>query len=150
MAMCKYESSDHSICEYHIWSVFDVSDNRKAGVEDVPRVIMSKKKNIELFLAQMYRPGDMVLLYKNDVQELKEMDLTKLLQRLYVIKGFENPSRIILVHHLNAQQDNIIGKGESVKDYQCLPQKIRCGVNTLSMLVDKKDFEISPRGIKFF
>lgn len=150
MAMCKYESSDHSICEYHIWSVFDVSDNRKAGVEDVPRVIMSKKKNIELFLAQMYRPGDMVLLYKNDVQELKEMDLTNLLQRLYVIKGFENPSRIILVHHLNAQQDNIIGKGESVKDYQCLPQKIRCGVNTLSMLVDKKDFEISPRGINFF
>ena len=150
MVMCTYESKDHGIKEYRIWSLFDVSDNRKMGFDDIPKVIVSKKKSTELTLSQTLRAGDMVLIYQKDIQELKDMDIEMLSKRLYVIRGFENPSKIKLVQHNNAQTDNELGKGESIKDYSQMPKKIRCGINTLNLLLNKVDFEITLEGVRFF
>ena len=47
----------------------------------------------------------MLLLYKETKQELFEMDIEYLSNRLYVVRGFENPSLIKLVKHINAQSD---------------------------------------------
>lgn len=147
-SMCKYENESGTEKEYHIWSLYDITINRKEGIEDIPNVILSKKDK-PLFLTQKITVGDMLLLYKEDKQELLEMDIDSLSNRLYVVRGFENPSLIKLVKHINAQSDKDLGKGESIKDYKNMPEKIRCGVNTIKFLKKNSDFILSAKGIEF-
>jgi len=147
--MCKYESNDKKEKEYHIFSLFDVSVNRKTGIEDIPTCIESKKRT-KLILTQQLKRGDMLLIYKNTIEELKESDNTDMSQHLYVIRGFENDgNRIILQKSINALPDKDLGKGESIKDYSNMPEKIRCGINTLKYLIKDKDFYLTPKGIIF-
>ena len=91
----------------------------------------------------------MLLLYKDSINELKDLDNEMLSQRLFVIRGFENPSLIKLVKHINAQADKDLGKGESIKDYGQMPEKIRCGINTLKYLVQGVDYQITSKGIVY-
>jgi len=146
--MCKYENAERSEKEYRIWSLFDISNNRKTGIEDIPVVLLSKK-NTTLQLTQQIKTGDMLLLYKETPLELMDLDREFLSQRLYVVKGFENPSLIKLVRHINAQPDKDLGKGESIKDYSRMPEKIRCGINTLKYLVKDVDFCLTSEGVVF-
>ena len=60
-------------------------------------------------------------------------------------KGFETPSRINMVHHLSAKSVQDLGKGESIKDYDHLPEKIRCGAATVKFLIEHEDFDIKPK-----
>lgn len=146
--MCKYENTERTEKEYHIWSLFDISNNREAGIEDIPNTLLGKK-NTMLQLTQQIKTGDMLLLYKETPQELMDLDRETLSRRLYVVRGFENPSLIKLVRHINAQPDKELGKGESVKDFSRLPEKIRCGINTLKYLVKETDFCLTPEGLVF-
>lgn len=147
--MCKYESSDEKEKEYHIFSLFDVSDNWKTGIEDIPTSIESKKQT-KLILTQQLKRGDMLLIYKNTIEELKESSNADLSHHLYVIRGFENDgNRIILQKSINALPDKDLGKGESIKDYEKMPEKIRCGINTLKYLIKDKDFYLTPQGFIF-
>lgn len=147
-SMCKYENESGTEKEYHIWSLYEITQNREKGIEDIPKVYLSKKKNT-LYLTQKIAVGDMLLLYKETKQELFEMDIDCLSNRLYVVRGFENPSLIKLVKHINAQSDKDLGKGESIKDYNNMPEKIRCGVNTIKFLKKDVDFILSAKGIEF-
>ena len=139
--MCKYSNDDAGKSIYKIWSLFDISKNRKLksqDVEDIPTVIEDKK--MIFHLANQIRRGDMLLLYKDYPEELHEMDNAQLSQRLYVVTGFENPSRINMVKHINAQKDSDLGKGETIKSFDEMPEKIRQGVNGLHFLIEGKDF----------
>ena len=147
-SMCKYENESGTEKEYHIWSLYDIAINRKENIEDIPNVILSKN-NKPLYLTQKITAGDMLLLYKEDKQELFEMDIDSLSNRLYVVRGFENPSLIKLVRHINAQSEKDLGRGESIKDYKNMPEKIRCGVNTIKFLKKDSDFILSAKGIEF-
>jgi len=148
--MCKYENKEKTEKEYRIWSLFDVSNNRKVGIEDIPTTLTSKKGETDLYLTQQISSGDMLLLYKDSPQELLEMDKSLISQRLYVVRGFENDgNRIILQKNTNAQADKDLGKGESIKNYSKMPEKIRCGINTLKFIIRGKDFQITTNGISF-
>ncbi len=146
--MCKYESEDRTVREYRIWSLFDVSQNRKMGLEDIPSTI-ENKKHIKLVQTEQLRSGDMLLLYEHDPMELREMDFSELSKRLYVICGFENPGRVVMVRHLNSQADKDLGKGESIKSFAIMPEKIRCGINTLKFLRMGTDFHLTSMGVDF-
>jgi CRISPR-associated endonuclease Csn1 len=95
--------------------------------------------------------GDLLLVYKNEAAELYDMNNTNLSNRLYVVRGFENDgNRIVLRKSINAQQEKQLGKGESIKDFSNMPEKIRCGINTLKYILSGKDFEMLSNGkIKF-
>ena len=148
--MCKYESLDKTEKEFRLFGLFDISENRKMGLEDIPNSIENKKGNKTLWLSYQLRRGVMLLLYKESQDELKDMDNGMLSERLYVIRGFENDgNRIILQKHSNAQPEKDLGKGESIKDYANTPEKIRCGINTIKYLIRGIDFEITPKGIVF-
>lgn len=148
--MCKYESSDKIEKDYRIYSLFEiVSENRKKYLEDIPTCIENKKGNDVLWLSHKLKKDDMLLLYKDSIDELKDMDNEMLSQRLYVVRGFENPSLIKLVKHINAKADKDLGKGESIKDYGQMPEKIRCSINTLKYLIHGVDFQITSEGIVF-
>lgn len=147
--MCKYQSDDLKESSVQIYSLFDISTNRQNGLEDIPSSI-SGKKHDKLSLKQVLKSGDMLLIFQNDAMELRDLDNKMLSEKLYVVRGFERNGNIIkLVHHLNALEDKNLGKGESVKDYNQLPQKIRCGVNTLNFLQCGVDFDVTAQGIVF-
>lgn len=148
--MCKYEDSDKTEKEFRLFGLYDISENRKMGFEDIPTSIESKKGNKTLRLSHQLKRGDMLLVYEVSQDELRDMDNEMLSQRLYVIRGFENDgNRIILQKHSNAQPDKDLGKGESIKDFGQTPEKIRCGINTLKYLVQGVDFQITSKGIIF-
>ncbi|MDO5342507.1 MAG: HNH endonuclease domain-containing protein [Bacteroidia bacterium] len=148
--MCKYEDSDKTDKEFRLFGLFDISENRKMGLEDIPTSVINKKGNKTLWLSHQLKRGDMLLLYKDSLDELKDLDNETLSQRLYVIRGFETDgNRIILQKHINAQSDKDLGKGGSIKDYKQMPEKIRCGINTLKYLILGVDFVITSKGIVF-
>ena len=96
--------------------------------------------------------GKQVILYKNDdeLESIIEMSNDKLSDRLYVISGFESPYRIILKKHICAKSDSELGKGESIKSFNELPDKIRQSVNATNYLLEDIDFYISPDGLITF
>ena len=148
--MCKYEDSLKTEKEFRLFGLFDISENRKMGFEDIPSRIENKKGNKTLFLCHQLKKGDILLLYENSQDELKDMDNEMISQRIYVIRGFENDgNRIILQKHTNAQPEKDLGKGESIKDYGKMPEKIRCGINTLKYLIHGVDYWITSKGIIF-
>ena len=146
--MVKYQSEDGKVTQFVPYSLYAISQNRKYGLEDIPQSILGKKQE-HLNLTYALRSGMSVLLYQNHIDELKGMPNNELSKRLYTIQGFESPALVKLVHHLSAKKDSQLGKGESIKDWGQLPEKIRCGISTLKFLVAGIDFEITTNGIEF-
>ena len=144
-AMCSYTNGKER--EFRIYSLYDISNHRKTGLEDIPEFITNKKGN-RLLLDYKLRTGDMILLYKNNPEELYDMDQLNLKRRLYKVNGFENDGlRIKMTNHLIAKDE----KGQSVKDYESLPTVIRCGIKTIRFLImgEDRDFIIKNSTIKF-
>jgi CRISPR-associated endonuclease Csn1 len=146
--MVKYQSEDGILTQYEPLSLYTISQNRKYGIDDIPQSIMHKKGKVLNFVYAL-RSGMTVLLYQEHIDELYGMPNSELSKRMYVIRGFEAPTRIILVHHLSAKKDVQLGKGESIKDFAALPEKIRCGIGTLKFVVEGADFIITDKGIEF-
>ncbi|MDR1761203.1 MAG: hypothetical protein LBR55_02010, partial [Bacteroidales bacterium] len=142
--MCKY-TRENSKPLFQTYYLFDIGENRKLGLEKIPQTILDKKKN-KFDLDCVLKSGKKLFLYKTDPQEAIE----NINDRLYVILGFETPFTINLKKHINAQPDKDLGKGENIKDWNNLPQKIRCSINTLNFLLEGKDFEIKPDGAIIF
>ena len=142
--MCEYQNQQEKA--YQIYSLFSIAENRKYGVEDIPQTIIGKKGN-RLTLSRVIKPGDMVLIYKDSPEELYDLDTTALSKRLYRIPNgaFESDGRISLCHHLCAKP----AKGQSIKDYENLPQNIRCGASTIKFLQKDVDFTFEKGKIVF-
>ena len=142
-AMSRYESEDKKKIEYKVWSLFDISENRKSIGEDIPQLSNGKT------LSHILTRGDLLLIYNTSQQELYSMDNIQLQQRLYVVRGFESPYTIKLIKSLNAQQDKDLGKGENIKSFDNTPEKIRQSVNKLNYLIKGKDFDLIGGEIVF-
>ena len=142
--MCEYQNQQEKL--YQIYSLFSIAENRKYGIEDIPATIIGKKGN-RLSLSRVIKTGDMVLIYKDTPEELYDLDTIALSKRLYRVPNgaFESDGRISLCHHLCA---NLV-KGQSIKDYDNLPQKIRCAISTIKFLQKDVDFAIKKGKIVF-
>lgn len=146
-AMCKYVNNEgeKEKVEYRVLSLYDVVQNRKHGLEDISKQITVK--DIKYGLSFALKSGDMVLLYQDNVEELYELDRMNLVNRLYVVKGFESDNRIKLLKHIcsttfeNKKATSF--KGDFV-------DQIRSGIKSLKFLVRGIDFELTIDGnIKF-
>ncbi len=144
--MCRYINKKSQSKLYQIYSLFDISENRKMQLEDIPKTIIDKNNNEYEFDIKLHI-GDKVLIYdKNKDEIIGISEPCKLSKRLYIVRSFENPSRINLVQHICSKKDGDLGKGENIKDYNNLPEKIRCSVNTINFLIEGKDFEMNLDG----
>ena len=133
--------------EYRVLSLYDVVQNRKHGLEDISKQITVKDKTYTLSL--VLKKGDLVLLYKDNVEELRELDRIDISKRLYEIVSFEGEKGLSLIQSNCAKSYTELGKGSSLKNFELI-DKIRCSVNTLKFLVRGKDFELTTDGnIKF-
>lgn len=145
-----YQSEDKSIREYVIWTKYQICQNHINGCDYIPNSIESKNKKKKLYLKQTYKEGQMIILYKEHPEELFDLDVERLSERMYVIRGFEADGRVTLIKHTSAKSDKELGKGGSPKDYFQLPEKIRCSISTIRFLVKDVDFLVNPsEGILF-
>jgi CRISPR-associated endonuclease Csn1 len=139
--MVKYSNKHKTI--FVPYSLWDISENRKVGKDDIPSIIYRDKmeftKGCSLVL------NDMLLLYGKNENPLR-LSEEEIINRLYVVKGFEKTGCIIkLVQHICAKGDTELGKGESVKNWKNLPEKIRCGISTINFLILGVDFEFDVK-----
>ena len=150
-AMCKYCNADKTKVRYEVINLFDITENRRYGYS-IAEVLEDDKKKEKYYLVAVLQAGKQVILYKNDdeLESIIEMSNDKLSDRLYVISGFESPYRIILKKHICAKSDSELGKGESIKSFNELPDKIRQSVNATNYLLEDIDFYISPDGLITF
>lgn len=142
--MCEYQDQQEKA--YQIYSLFSIAENRKYGIEKIPSSIVGKKGN-RLSLNRVIKSGDMVLIYKDTPNELYDLDSTALSKRLYRVPNgaFESDGRINLCHHLCANP----AKGQSIKNYDNLPQNIRCGASKIKFLQKDVDFSFEKGRIIF-
>lgn len=146
-AMCKYVNNegDKEKVEYRVLSLYDVVQNRKLRLEDIPIQIPVKNKIYTLSL--VLKKGDMVLLYKDNVDELMELDRRDVSKRLYDVVGMLSDKRLKLINHVCAQTYD--PKKAKPFDLSC-PEQVRSSINTLNFLVRGIDFELTIDGnIKF-
>ena len=80
-AMCCYTNG--KIREFRIYSLYDVSCHRKSDIEDIPEFITDKKGN-RLMLDYKLHTGDMILLYKDNPEELYDLDNVNLSKLLWL------------------------------------------------------------------
>ena len=99
----------------------------------------------------------MLLIYKDTPEELLQMDREELSRRLYKVQSFERKNDIKLRHHLLSSDEISDGidsdkkkrdKGESIKNFQHLPNIIRSSVTSFKFLQKDVDFVFTRQGIK--
>lgn len=153
-ALCEY--SDGKSKAYQRFTNMDISENRKRGMEDIPFAILDKK-GTKLSLCRIICKGDMLLIYKDTPEELLQMDREELSRRLYKVQSFERKNDIKLRHHLLSSDEISDGidsdkkkrdKGESIKNFQHLPNIIRSSVTSFKFLQKDVDFVFTRQGIK--
>ena len=144
-AMCKYvnQEGDKEKVEYRVLSLYDVVQNRKLGLEDIPSQI--SVKNSIYTLSLVLKKGDMILLFKENVDELKDLDRKRLGERFYEVVSFEGERGVSLIQSNCARSYSELGKGSSLKNFELI-DKIRCTISTLNFIVRGIDFELSTDG----
>lgn len=114
----------------------------------------------QLPLKYLIKKGDLVLFYKENKDELNEIDTKDLAKRLYKVIGFEGDGRIQFRHHKTAMQQSSANKEEltivkfmadnnlknSQVDFENPVPWLRLRVSNGNFLLNKKEFEISSTG----
>lgn len=132
---CEYQGSKETA--YVSYTLYDLSVNLKSGLEPFPKSIQGKREI--LYLSRVLSKGDMVLLYRENKEELNTLDKEQKSNRLYKITGFEKRKERtdtikLMKHNYSAGKDE--GKGKSCDDFEQLIQ-----MNKIQMAINKVRFE---------
>lgn len=145
--MCQYYNAELGKKHYEVVSLFDIAENRKEGRDDLLQEIEVKGK--VYILNRVIHKGVMAIVChgfdKNDLHSMASDEISKY---LYVVKDFESDKRIKFVHHINGKTEKELGIGQTIKENESLPEKIRCGVASLNFLIEGYDFELENGDIK--
>ena len=133
--MARYSNGNR--CIYRTFSLYTIS--KSEWNNRIPNTIEEKGKTYNL--DYLFKKNDMLLLFKDDIEEIKELTNEDIAKRLYYVKSFEGDKTISLIKH-NTPENNTPEKGSSVKDFNNLPVKIRCSINTINFIILGRDFEI--------
>lgn len=130
--------------------------NKKYKIENP--IVPTKKNGLEF--RALFLKGQQVLFYKNSPDEIWEVEPCERIQRLYRIIGFERDGRIQFRFHQTAMQQKSQSKEELtivkfMKDNNIKNSGInftnpspwlRLSLNKWMMLIENKDFRITPTG----
>jgi CRISPR-associated endonuclease Csn1 len=129
---CEYKGKTETA--YRLYSLYDISQNRKQGEPDIPQVIPGKKEI--LHLERIITQGDMVLLYDQSPEELVSLDSEQKSLRLYRISGFEkNSTRIKLIKHNVAKVEKKEFKSYPDFHERILSRAIMMSLNAIKFVV---------------
>ncbi|MEI2710737.1 MAG: type II CRISPR RNA-guided endonuclease Cas9 [Chitinophagaceae bacterium] len=126
-------------------------------IDAVPTTF-EKKIGKQIHLLPLYSVllnGMRVIFFENEISELKDLDTTNLLKRMYITGSFED-GRLSLKHHLCSMKEDEIkvvlkkmdasDKGSSKISFINPYPKLRLSQGSLNMAIEGKHFEIKPDG----
>lgn len=147
------------IRETQIFSILEISHTKKA--KDINQAIpvnfekIIKKEKYLIPLCAALKPKQKVLFYKNDINELDDLNENDILKRLYSILGFDD-GKIYFKHHLNAMNDTdlknelerigIPKKGASKFNFDFPIPKLSFTKDNFNFAIEGKHFEITFDG----
>lgn len=124
---------------------------------EVEQEISYNKRGDKMQLYSILKSGQKVLFFKSDSEELKDLSVKELSNRLYKIIKFEKDGRIVFGHHLDARSDNqlkalediyskSIFNGFSAINYEVPWPKLKLAPSNFNFLVEDKDFIVQTSG----
>lgn len=158
MIACLYyeDSTEKNILKsFKLVSIFELSQlglKRLSDISSLPEYRnfeIGKKQNRKLIdLRWIITTGTRILIYLDHPDELKELSITELLRRLYIVYKFnEAPSAYIyLQHHKEARQDSELGKGSTKIDLSSYQPRLRMTAGNFNGLIEGLNFEITLDG----
>jgi len=150
--------SENNKTIFKIINLFDAAKinvlSRNKSIELEKEITIKKEKYT---LHAILHPEQKVIFYKSNKAELKELEKKDLMNRLYVIEGFEKDGRIRFKYHLNSMSDNdlkqletqygkAIFQGFSSLNLSSPWPKLKLSMGNLTMLIENKDFKIQMDG----
>lgn len=148
--------------DYVILNLYNTSKLLKhsgPNVLEVEKEMVYNKKGDKLPLLAILKSGQRVMFYKDDnPEELRELDRSDLMKRLYSIIKFEKDGRIVFGYHLEARSNNqlkqlesefgkSISNGFTTINFEKPWPRVRLSVGNLDMLIEGLHFEILPDGV---
>lgn len=109
--------------------------------------ITKGKKSAELLLTCVLENGVKVLFKRNESEDLKSLDHSELLKRLYVYTNFEKDGRLNFKYHMEARSKIEEQYSESDMDFVTPKPTLRFGYAKYDFAVEGYDFYIKPDGI---
>ncbi|MCX6239418.1 MAG: hypothetical protein NTY07_18015 [Bacteroidia bacterium] len=159
-ALYQGEVNNKKITKYEILNLKRVSELKQLGSFKVEEYkLIDKNSEDRILLRDVLCVGKRVMFFKDDPQELMDMDHKNRIKRLYVITGFEKDGRIRFLYHSEARDDKKLmeafpksehgqnGKnGFSSINWDKPWPKLKLSKDNLNMLIESKDFKIKPDG----
>lgn len=144
------------------FSIIQNNDTKREIFKSQEPVLVGRgKSEKESTLVHIFSPGQKVLFFLEDKEELKELDKTDLSSRLYYVKKLAdaNTQRILFQHHLEARNDDNLQKdfprskfGTKGKDgfssftENFIAPKLLLTPTKFNFVIENKDFEMELDG----
>lgn len=108
----------------------------------------NKKTTKELPLTHIITVGMKVILFENEIEELKELSRQDLYKRVYRVYKFNETSVIYIYvqHHLEARSNEELGNGDSFIDFKKHQGRISLNSTKFNCAMEGKDFSVDLDG----
>lgn len=138
----------------NIIGIFDLAKMRdsirdESDFFEIPHFSSVKKKKEKLPLYAVLKSGQKAIFYKENLEELKELDEKELSNRMYKMYIFEGDGRIRLKHHLISGSTTEIKKEYKVSssmNFEKYSPLLRMTANGWNFAIEEKDFEMNLDG----
>ena len=142
--MCRYCADDVKKKDVFIpYSLFTISSQLKQG--GIPDTLQIKSTVYRL--KQILKSGDIILVYKDNVEELYALSKEDLHKRLYVVDRFEAAGKVYL-YQINFTKSAWKDKWKAIDFGNLLPAH-KCAMSAFKHLTLGIDFEFDGNEIKF-
>jgi CRISPR-associated endonuclease Csn1 len=159
-ALYQGEVNNKKVTKFEILSLKRVSELKELGTFKVEEYkLLDGNSENKILLRDVLCIGKRVIFFKNDPQEIMDMDHKNRIRRLYIITGFEKDGRIKFIYHSEAREDKKLTEAYPISEYGQNGKngfssinwdkpwpKLKLSKDNLNMLIENKDFEIKPDG----
>ncbi len=106
------------------------------------------KNAIELPLAHILKPGTKCIFFKENIEELKDLDRTSLLKRVFRVYKFNEMGtpNLFLQNHLEARKNELLGDGDTLFDPKLNSYRLKIKADKFTCAIENKDFKIQING----
>ena len=137
---------------FRIISLFELAQLKLKKISELFQLqdynnIVKKKSSIPLY--NIIQVGKRVILFKESLEELKDMGNNKLLNRLFVVYKFNDVAStkyIYLQNHIEARKNEELGDGDTSFDTSKYQSRLKLRADEFTCVIENKHFLINIDG----
>jgi CRISPR-associated endonuclease Csn1 len=106
------------------------------------------KNKLELPLRNILKAGTKVICYKDNIEELKDLDFKEILQRTFRIYKFNETGAplIFLQNQIEARSNDKLGDGETIFNFNIYQPRLKLVANNFKVAIENEHFYIKIDG----